>query len=162
MNKPTLYIVCGIPGSGKSTFLKKIALPTEAIVSRDAIRYSFLKDDESYFKHEQKVVKVFYHTIAEFLKQGINVYADATHLTNMSRCKLLGALNKYHLDFDIEIIFFNVPTYICIDRNNERKGRERVPTEAILNMASNYEKPYHDYAKHLWIVNENQEVEKEW
>lgn len=161
-NKPTLYIVCGIPGSGKSTFLKKTALSTEKIVSRDKIRFSFLKEGDEYFKYEREVANVFYETIASYLKQGKNVYADATHLNNRSRSKLLGKLNKYNLNFNIEVIYFDIPIYICLERNRKREGRERVPDESILNMANNYEKPYPDYAKHLWVVDEDGEVYKEW
>ena len=104
-NKPTLYISCGLPGAGKSTFLKKTALPSEIIVSRDEIRYSLLKEGEPYFQHEIEVAKLFYAKIAENLSKGKNVYADATHLNNYSRSKLLGQLEPYNLDFNIEVIF---------------------------------------------------------
>lgn len=40
MNKPTLYIMCGLSGSGKSTIATQIANenPSTVIVSSDAIR----------------------------------------------------------------------------------------------------------------------------
>ena len=47
--EPILYISCGIPGSGKSTFLKKHFGPDELIVSRDDIRFQVLGEAEEYF-----------------------------------------------------------------------------------------------------------------
>ena len=50
-----LYVMCGGPGSGKSTWIKK-NLPTfkgyTKVVSRDEIRFSLVKEGEEYFSKE--------------------------------------------------------------------------------------------------------------
>ena len=165
MSKPTLYISCGLPGSGKSTFLKANKAKDEVIVSRDEIRYSILKENDAYFEHELTVYSIFIYEIGKALKQGKNVYADATHLNGRSRSKLMGRLknNFPNLEFNVEFIFFDVPIYICLERNKKRTGRERVPEDAILNMAKALRKPYEfDYGKHLWVVDEDGIIYKEW
>ena len=49
-----LFVMVGVPGSGKSTFLKENfeGKGNVKIVSRDAIRFSFVKPDEPYFSKE--------------------------------------------------------------------------------------------------------------
>ena len=151
MNKPTLYISCGLPGAGKSTFLKANKKEDEIIVSRDEIRYSLLKKEDAYFQHELKVFDLFIQQIA-------------THLNGRSRSKLMGRLNEAfpNLKYNIEVIYFDVPLYICLERNNQRTGRARVIEDAIIHMSNILEKPYPDYAKHLWIIDEDGIVYKEW
>lgn len=48
-----LFIICGVPGSGKSTFLRNYVKESSSVViSRDAIRFSLLKEDSDYFEYE--------------------------------------------------------------------------------------------------------------
>lgn len=51
----TLYVICGIPGSGKSTWIKNHT-SSEILVSRDAIRFDMVKEDEPYFSDRKSVV----------------------------------------------------------------------------------------------------------
>ena len=104
-----LYVVCGTPGSGKSTFLKDIVNDNEKIVSRDEIRFSLLKPGEQYFSHEKEVYIKFLNAITLNIRNGINVYADATHLNEKSRYKLLhGLSNRGCFPFETNAIYFNV------------------------------------------------------
>ena len=164
MSLPTLYISCGVPGSGKSTFLKKNKKEDEIIVSRDEIRFNLLKKGDAYFKNEKQVYNLFIQKIGKELSIGKNVYADATHLNENSREKLLNNLKKFfpNLNFNIEIIFFKVPLHICLERNNKRDGREKVPENLVVHMFNLLDKSYTNYAKHLWIIDENGIVYKEW
>ena len=58
----TLYVLCGIPGSGKSHFCKNHK--DDAVhVSRDAIRFALLEDDDDYFAHEDEVYEIFWEKI---------------------------------------------------------------------------------------------------
>jgi len=55
-----VYIMCGCPGSGKTTWLKDHVKPGSAIISRDAIRFSLLKEGEDYFSHEEEVTAILW------------------------------------------------------------------------------------------------------
>ena len=54
MNKPTLYIMCGLSGSGKSTIATQIANenPNTVIVSSDAIREELTGNENDQSKNE--------------------------------------------------------------------------------------------------------------
>lgn len=77
MNKPTLYIMCGLSGSGKSTIATQIANenPSTVIVSSDAIREELTGNENDQSKNED-VFKIFHKRIREYLIKEINVIAD--------------------------------------------------------------------------------------
>lgn len=156
-----LYISCGIPGSGKSTFLKSHIAPTERIVSRDEIRFSLLKEGEEYFSHEDEVWDIFIHTIADSINNGINTYADATHLNYFSRMKLLIALEDLCKPSDIKGISFNVPLNICIERNEKRKSTKAyVPINTIRKMARSFSPIAPDEFSTSWEVDKDGNISK--
>lgn len=143
MKQKSLWITVGIPGSGKSTYLAKSHEP-KVIVSRDAIRFCLLQEDDDYFAHEDQVWDLFIKTIQQRFEAGCTeVYADATHLNRASRKKLINALD---LDADIEIncLYFNTPLDVAIERNEQRTGRSLVPRSVIRRMYNQMEKPTHD------------------
>lgn len=134
-----LLLLCGIPGSGKSTWAKDFIANNDAIlISRDFIRFSFLKEGEDYFSHEKEVTECFYNMVHKVLETGEYDYviADATHNTGRSRSNALMGIEP-HLIEGVEIIpvYFNIPVEVCKERNAQREGRSRVPNEVIDRMA---------------------------
>ena len=129
-----LIIMCGIPGSGKSTWAKAHVDPVfDEYISRDDIRFYYVKEGEPYFSQEDHVFKTFCQRIDMALRSGANVWADATHLNMKSRLKLLYNL-KYKPDV-IEIVWMNTDFETAIERNELRKGtRSYVPPEVIKKM----------------------------
>lgn len=160
MSKGILYISCGVPGSGKSTFLKTHKNPNEEIISRDDIRFSLLKEGEDYFSHEKEVFDIFVSKITQLINAGTNVYADATHLNSASRSKLTDALLDAGCQpADVQAILFDVPIDICLKRNENRKGTKTyVPRGVIRRMFNSLSYPIE--FSHVWIVNEKGEVSK--
>ena len=97
MNKK-MFVMCGAPGSGKSTWLeekviKNIYTKPATVVSRDKIRFALVKEDEQYFSKENEVWEKFITQIKKDLEMWSveEVYVDATHLNIASRSKLLRA-----------------------------------------------------------------------
>ena len=86
MNKPTLRVMVGLSGSGKSSVAKEIAENNSntIIVSSDNIREDLTGKVEDQSKNEE-VFKVFHKRIREALENNINVIADATNITMRSR-----------------------------------------------------------------------------
>lgn len=155
-----LYISCGVPGSGKTTFLKSIVKKDEAIISRDDVRFTIVKEDEPYFSHEKEVFNQFVNIIAEHINAGINTYADATHLTHFSREKLLTALKAVNCTpATVEIVFFDIPLNVCLERNEKRKGtRAYVPRGVIRRMFYQLEWPIN--VSTYWTVDEDGIISK--
>ena len=160
IKKGTLYISCGVPGSGKSTFLNRVKKEDEKVVSRDDVRFLFLKEGEEYFSHEKEVFQEFINIITFYVNSGVNVYADATHLNEASRAKLTDALLEAGCQPSaVEAIYFKVPIDICLERNENRKGTKTyVPQNVIRRMYNQMTYPK-EFSK-TWIVDENGNISK--
>lgn len=137
-----LFVMVGIPGSGKSTFLKTYFRGRQdvRIVSRDAIRFSLVKPDEPYFLRENEVQQKFWREINKELAAGKDVFVDQTSISITSRKKLLKNIHGYNKCI---AIFLNdsLDTNLCLKRNEKREGRAFVPPEIIKNMATQLELP---------------------
>lgn len=145
MNKKAyLFIMVGCPGSGKSYFLnqKENLLNNSVVVSRDKVRFSIIHENDAYFSKETNVFNEFIKQIQNNLDKGKSVYADATHINGISRLKLMDALNLENIG--IIPIVFNTPLNVCLERNNKRSGRARVPKEIIERMYNNWVDPCND------------------
>lgn len=139
---PILYIPCGIPGSGKTTWCNQFIQNNDVrYVSRDEIRFSLVNENEPYFAHEKIVFKKFIGIIAQTLADGFDVIADATNLNRFSRSKLTQAIDEYITDYEIVYVVFNTNIDVCIERNEKRTGRTKVPTDVIYNMFNNFVSP---------------------
>lgn len=130
----TLKVMCGIPGSGKSTWCRDHIPATAKIISRDEIRFSLVSDTEEYFSHESEVWKEFISQIKFALETYEEVVADATHLNEASRTKLLRALGTSLKDVKVEAIFMATPLDVALERNETREGRAFVPRGQIRRM----------------------------
>lgn len=152
MYKPTLYILCGVPGCGKTTWMREKMKeninpiePKWGYVSRDEVRFSIIKEEDDYFAKEKQVFNKYVNRICNSLKDTytVNTIADATHLNEISRNKLLNAIYRKcpELDFDIVMVYFDVPVEVCKFRNAKRSGRARVPDNVIEKMYVSFEFP---------------------
>ena len=94
MNKPTMWVLVGLSGSGKSTIATQVANenPSTVIVSSDAIREELTGNYEDQ-EHNEEVFKIFHDRIRKNLENKMNVIADATNLTMKSRRAIMMKIN---------------------------------------------------------------------
>lgn len=162
MNKKMLILMCGAPGSGKSTYAKEHTGANDAYISRDEIRFGLLQEGEEYFSKEKKVFSLFTKKIQEALDtDGIErVICDATHIDERSRDKLCNALNMKNVD-SIRCWVVRPDIADVVSRNEKRKGtRAYVPLSVVRRMYFCFERPEEDtnYPKDVQYV----EVPKSW
>ena len=134
-----VYIMCGCPGSGKTTWLKNHVKPGSAIISRDTIRFSLLKEGEDYFSHEEEVTAILWDQINGVLSDGRDVFVDQTSLNKRSRKWLLDHITGYD---KVNVIWIDTPLEIALERNEKRKGTKAyVPRRQVQRMFFSIEPP---------------------
>lgn len=161
MKNKRLFLLCGCPGSGKSTWVRhRINTYGGYHISRDEIRFAILDErGGNYFDYENEVIRTFIARINELLdndEQNIDIYVDATHLTDNSRNQIMKQL---HLKDAYKIaIWMKVPLDICLMRNKQRIGRARVPDKTIADMYVRASKPTKYEFDEVWIVDANGDI----
>lgn len=146
VKKKKLIIMCGVPGAGKSTYVKDNFTNKEnvKVVSRDAIRFSLVNENEEYFSKETEVFDTFINEIIEGLENYDITVADATHLNQSSRNKLIKNIrSKIDIsNIELEAIVINSPLEVCLEQNEYRKNtRAYVPRDVIRRMFMQFNIP---------------------
>ena len=143
--KKKLFLMCGIPGVGKSTWLKNnknffTDIDSIDVISRDKIRFALLDEGEDYFSKEDDVWKNYVKEAKRSLKENYITILDATHLSIASRKKILKALGDLsNIDVYAVVCVANLET--ALKRNREREGLAFVPPSAIRRMYFQFVKP---------------------
>ena len=144
LKKSKLWMTVGIPGAGKSYWITNhidFFTGSVRIISRDAIRFNLLGENDNYFSKEKEVFNSFVNNIKDSLNKNENKIADATHINGSSRGKLLRALGDSLKDVEINVIVIDTCLAKCLEQNEKREGRSIVPETAIRNMWSNFSMP---------------------
>lgn len=115
--RPTLVVLCGPAGSGKSTFAARHFLPTQT-VSSDACR-AMLSDDPSDQSVSGRAFALMHYLIGERLALGRFTVADSTALAPDARADLRGLARR--ADFLTTLIVFNTPLEECLARDARRE-----------------------------------------
>lgn len=159
--KKHLYLMMGVSGSGKSTYVKNILKDGDIYISRDEIRYSLLAEEDDYFAKENEVIKTFIDNIDKSLineEYCGDVYADATHLSPKSRAQIL---NKLKNKDKVSVIYLDIPLNLILERNAQRKGRALVPENVVRRMYNSIILPTKaEGIEKLIIIDENQKVKE--
>lgn len=115
--KPTVYILIGLPGSGKSTYAKSTGFP---VFSSDEIRKEF-----DYKIPDNEVFNILQERLRECLKSGKNCIFDALNLGRKNRKVFIDSLKDIPCNKVCQ--FFVIPIEKCKERNSLREGIARVP-----------------------------------
>ncbi len=140
-----LIMFCGIPGSGKSTEARRMAESLTARgltvehISRDELRFSMISN-ESDFSKEKEVFSKFVEKMNNSLNKNNCTIIDATHISKASRAKILRQVED-PANVRLLVLYLTTPIDVCMQQNDLRTGRERVPHETIERMAEGFETP---------------------
>ena len=127
-----IYVLCGLPGSGKTTIAKKLAKRFNAKF------YSF---DEYKIKakqiHEMTTHQCFYKQISAEVISGNNIVLDDLNTKVKSRQELLQSLND--ISCKKILIVMTTPLEECLERNRYRAAR--LSDFIIYNLYKSYQPP---------------------
>jgi predicted kinase len=124
MNRPTLTVTRGLPGSGKTTWAKEqlanAAPGTLVRVNRDELRMMMHGGPHRCYETEKQVTSVHHASIAKFLTSGTSVIADDTNLRSRNLRNLAEIAWRHDAEFVTED-FTHVPLEDCIRRDSMRE-----------------------------------------
>lgn len=118
----TIYLLVGIPASGKSTYAKKLKEEKNIeIVSTDWVRVN------NPGIIEKDVWPAVYKSIANIIKEGRDLIFDATSVTPNVRQRLITNLLElgliHHRDYEISALFFPTSARTAVQRADERNKK---------------------------------------
>lgn len=123
---PRLIVLVGLPGSGKSTWARRLGA---AVISSDDMRYLLADDANDQTIHDRVFPAVRYllrHRLE--LRRPVSCI-DATNLTRKERRSYLRLGEMYGCRVDA--VFFDTPVSLCQARN---RGRSRVVPDEVIEM----------------------------
>ena len=153
-----LYIMIGIPGSGKSTASQQILdkEPNTKIVSSDSLREEYFGDENYQYSNKwlidngydieelskgkkvdlcnKFIFKELENRAINYLQSGISVIYDATNLNDMRRKNLIDTFSSY-CKYIIAVVLAT-PIEKCLENNSNRD--RQVPEQVIRGMANKF------------------------
>ena len=140
MNRPTLILLCGIPGSGKTTYAKKYIEehPNTIHIASDKIREE-LWGDEATQGDNNEVFSLMQSRTIEALNNGQSVVYDATNITRKDRSYIIALCPKF-VKIECHVVWAPIET--CIERDAARK---RTVGKAVIDkMLKRFQPVYYD------------------
>jgi predicted kinase len=146
-NRPVIYVMVGIPGCGKSTFIDKIlnaandyvVLSSDNIIENKAkeIGKTYTEVFKTEVKAANKLVRVQFSDAIQSLK---NIIWDQTNLTVDKRKEILSKLPK---DYYKVAVFVGTPFDVCLERVAARAKAtgKNIPDFVMRDMNAKLEAP---------------------
>ena len=128
-------LVCGLPGTGKDTWVRQY-LPGVPVVSLDDVRCEMgvrSRDDQG------KVVQEAMERARVCLRDRRRFVWNATNLTVRTRSRIVGLCEGYGAR--VRIVYLEAQWDVTLGRNSARSGDERVPIGVMEHMLSRLEPP---------------------
>ena len=156
--EPSLVLMIGSSGSGKSTFARKHFKPTE-VLSSDFCR-GLVADDENDQSASADAFDVLHYIAAKRLRAGRLTVIDATNVQPEARKSLLELARQYHV-LPCAIVL-NVPERVCLERNKARPDRD-FGAHVIRTQAQNLRRSIRgldrEGFRHVYILSSPEEID---
>jgi predicted kinase len=108
----------GLQGAGKSTWVREHLAGTHAVVSKD------------HWPHARRREARQRRVVGELLAEGRRVVVDNTSAGPEDRAALLAAARTAGVP--VRAVWIDTPLDTCLERNEAREGRARVPLVGVL------------------------------
>jgi predicted kinase len=144
-----LILLCGLPGSGKSTYVANFMANTDApvlVLSSDALLEEMAAEhgltyQEAYAQWAPKA-QAEVLSMAEFaISEGVDVVWDQTNLTQAQRAER--AAPFFAADYEVIAVAFEAPQAVLKARIAERAAAQgkTIPSSALETMGQTYRRP---------------------
>lgn len=135
-----VIIICGLPGTGKDTFIKN-HYPNYNVISLDDIREKYkIKPTDN----QGEVYNIAKDMAKSYLRQNIPFIWNATNITELIREKQIKLFHEYNAK--VKVVFLETSWIEMLKRNASRKRNvsEKVISEMIekLEMVEDFEAEY--------------------
>ena len=150
---PILFVTAGPPGSGKSTFCRKLAEEGVKHISRDEIR----KDFGEYTKEKGvQEIKVIEGKAMGCLLNGQDVVVDANHVLPDQRWEILSFAKDLWTHFGRhtckKILYFPTAMEVCMDRRAPEIRDGEMRTEVIYSQFTKLVEPETTEQGHVYVI----------
>lgn len=147
----TLYILSGLPGCGKSTFLKNNnhLIEENMIVSSDKLREQILgnvyeinngnitKDLSA--EANGTVFSIMEEIVEQKIKEGLTVFVDATNVNDQDRIRWIRLAKRYNANYEVLI----VDESIEVSKERNAKRERFVPESCIDGFEERFNRTSH-------------------
>lgn len=142
---PKLYMLIGVPGSGKSTWIKNMCDKSQVILSTDdKIEAAASAQGKTYndvFKSEIAAAeKQMYKDAEAAFADDRTVIWDQTNITAKTRKKKLNIVPDH---YDIVAVYFATPDDDELKRRLDSRVGKTIPANIVMGMKSQLEEPQH-------------------
>lgn len=140
---PKLYVLTGVPGSGKSTWVKNFKFDTDIVhvssdhfVEQEALRLSTTYS--AVFKeYMPTAISLMFDEVVEARSLGMDIVWDQTSTSVASRRKKLRMFRDYH---KIAVVF-KTPAPEELQRRLANRPGKTIPDEVVQDMINRFEMP---------------------
>ncbi len=133
-DKPWLVVTVGLPGSGKSTFCRKLAKATGTVIlESDALRRALFETPTHETEESTILFDALYGAAQQLLEDGASVIIDATNLRERDR------QHSYDIATTtgaaILVLYFFAPARVIAERMSCRDNHEDPEDKSTAGMA---------------------------
>lgn len=143
--KPTVYIMVGLPRSGKSTYAKRYK-GLYAIVSADQLRY-LVYGQRFWGPGEDTMWAIRKIVLKMLMEQGIDIVIDETNTTVSRRKPIVDLAREY--GYFVEAVVIDTPKETCIERARADGDDSLIPI--IERMAGQFEPVQQEEVDYIYM-----------
>lgn len=135
MSEPKLYMMCGVSGSGKTTFAKNFALAHSLRYLNPDYFYALYNGDERNHYNEFEIWMALFRALHMAEQEGVSVMFDTNAPTLVDRSQILDWFPK----FEHHLICVTAPAEV-FKQNNKSRYRV-VPDDVLADMMRDFQMP---------------------
>jgi predicted kinase len=145
-----IYVMIGIPGGGKDTYIEQHKCDCDVVICRDDIRaeLGLCKQGDKIVgtsEQEKKVTEIFNERLVNAAKEGKTIWINNTNLKRKYRDLYKNLI--YGRKYDWIYVYSEAPS---LDKNREVRNGQ-IPDKVFEDMINGFEWPYRDEYTQLII-----------